>query len=472
MTEFGGLPPEAQAAAPAHGAGVRPRGAGSNAAWLTIEKIAHLGVAFVVTFVVAAALGATDFGRIAIGLALLALLLPVTHVIAQCLIRDEVAHPEQANGLYTAGVVVASLVSALAVLLTVLVTALTVGLDNATGVVIVVMVGSVLLRPLMVVDGWFLVRMNSKQAVIIRLIALLSTGALRCLLPLFGFGVVAVAWTFVAEAALGAVGMWVVFRRMEKNFRWHYDKGLIKSLAKEMAPLLVTTSSVLIFSRINQIMLAPLSTLAEAGVFAVAVSLAITPRFPLVALMVSSAPRLLRLRKVSEERFQEELLDLSRLVTLLGWGLALGLILIVAPIAPLLLGDDFDGLPWVIVVLAISTPISCIGNILVGVTNWEKLYREAVTRNVTATVLSVGLNFVFLPLYGALGAAIVTVIATLWVYVIGAALAAKTRPVLLSLLPTLEPISSARILWAHRKRRKAEDALIEEMNAFYENEPR
>lgn len=472
MTEFGGLPPEAQAAGPAHGVGVRPRGAGSNAAWLTIEKIAHLAVAFVVTFVVAAILGATDFGRIAVGLALLALLLPVTHVVAQCLIRDEVAHPEQANGLYTAGVVVAGLVTSLSVVITAVVTALTVGLGSETGVVIVVMVGSMLIRPLMVVDAWFLVRMNSKQAVIIRLIALLSTGALRCALPLLGFGVVSIAWTYVAEAVLAAIGMWVVFRRMEKNFRWHYEKALVRSLAKEMAPLLVTTSSVLIFTRIDQIMLAPLSSLAEAGVFAVAVSLAITPRFPLVALMVSSAPRLLRIRKESEERFQEELLDLSRQITLLGWGLALGLIFVVAPIAPLLLGDDFDGLPWVIVVLALSTPLACVGNILVGVTNWEKLYREAVTRNVVATLLSVALNFVLLPRYGALGAAIVTLIATLWVYVIGAALAAKTRPVLMSLLPTLEPISSARILWAHRKLRKAEDELLAEMNAFYENDAR
>ncbi|CAN5137501.1 flippase [soil metagenome] len=454
MTESFGIAPEL----PTTGVPGR-RGAGSNAAWLTLEKIVHLGVAFVVTIVVARELGAEDFGRIALGLALIALVWPVSSVVAQCLVRDEVAEPDAANALYSAALVVAGLVCSLVVLVIGAVTAVSVGVGSDTGIVILVMVGSTLIRPLMVVDAWFIVRMVSKRAVIVRVSALLLTGAVRVALPLLGFGVVAVAWTYLAEAVLSAIGMWVVYRRQEKSYRWEFDRAKVRSLLKEMAPLLITTSSVLIFTRIDQIMLAPLSGLAEAGVFAVAASLALTPRFPLVALLVSSAPRMLRLKHTDIERYHVALVDLSRTMTLLGYGLTLVLIAVVAPLAPLLLGPDYQSVSLVIVILALSTPIACVGNILVGVTNWEKLYREAVTRNVVATVLSIALNFVLLPRYGAVGAAVTTLIATAWVYLIGPALAPRTRPVLRELLPSLEPISSTRVLLRHRreKRRVAAD---------------
>jgi len=108
---------------------------------------------------------------------------------------------------------------------------------------------------------------------------------------------------------------------------------------------------------------------------------------------------------------------------------------VVAPIAPLLLPPDYDGISTVIIILALTTPFVCLGGILLYVTNWEKLYREALIRNLVAALMSVGLNFLLLPRYGAVGAAISTLIVTIYVYVIGAALARRTRPVFWMTLP-------------------------------------
>jgi len=153
-------------------------------------------------------------------------------------------------------------------------------------------------------------------------------------------------------------------------------------------------------------------------------------------------------------------------VNLFGYAVTLGLILVMAPLAPLLLGPAYDDAAGVIIILALSTPLAAVGATLLLLTNWEKLYREAVVRNLVGAAISVGLNFVLLPHYGAIGAAISTFAAMLWVFVIGVAVDRRTRYIFKMSIPTLDPISSTRILLARRRERQEERAFLREMSGF------
>ena len=444
---------------------------GKNAVWMVLERMIHLGVAFVVSFIVAAQLGSEDYGRIAVGMALVSLLLPISNIIGQCMLRDMAAEPESSMRLYTAGVVVAGLVTSVIVLLVGIGVIFTVGIGSETGIVTMVIVGSSLLRPLNTVDVFFLKRLESRRTVKIRIIVGLIIGAARVGLLLVGYGVTVIAWTYVVEAMLASIGMWIAFRRVNKEFKWEFNTQRIRTLLLEFTPLFIASSSALVFMKLDQVMLAALSSLSETGVFGLGASLAETPRFPLVALLGSLAPRMLALKNRNPELYWAKLADVSRLITLLGYGLTLGLIFVVAPLAPLLLPPDYDGISLVIIILALTTPFVCLGGILLYVTNWEKLYREALTRNLVAAAMSVGLNFWLLPRYGAVGAAISTLIVTIYVYVIGAGLARRTRPVFWLTLPTLEPISSTRTLLAHRKESKRERAELQKLAAELSGDP-
>jgi O-antigen/teichoic acid export membrane protein len=213
-------------------------------------------------------------------------------------------------------------------------------------------------------------------------------------------------------------------------------------------------------------MLAWLSDFEETGVFAAASSLSDAPKFPLIALAVSFTPRLLALRKTDPERFKTALSDFARFVNLFGYLVTLGLILVMAPLAPVLLGPAYDDAAIVIILLALSTPLAAVGATLLLLTNWDKLYREAIVRNLVGAAISVGLNFILLPHYGAVGAAISTFAAMLWVFVIGVAVDRRTRFIFKLTLPTLDPISSTRILLARRRERQEMRALMRELNDF------
>ncbi len=457
--------------APPRGGGGGMKRTGKNAFWLILERVIHLGVAFIVSFIVAAQLGSEDYGKIAVGLALLNLLLPVASIISSCTLRDTVAEPKHAQAHYTASVIVAGFAITALVLLIVVVVAFTVGVGSEVGTVTIVMVGSSMLRPLNTVDAWFLQRLESRRTVKIRISVTLVTGAVRIALPLLGFGVTAIAWTYVVESFLASLGMWIAFRRAAKGFTWEVSRERIISLLKEFTPLFIATSSAMIFMKLNQVQLAWLGGLSDTGVFSLAASLSETPRFPLVALMASLAPRLLALKNRDPVAYWARLQDVSRLITLLGYGLTLGLILVVAPVAPLLLPPDYDGISTIIILLALTTPFVCMGGILLWIQNWEKLYREAIIRNAVAAILSIGLGFVLMPLFGAVGAAVNTLIATMWVFVIGVAFAKRTRPVFWMTLPSLEPISSSRVLLARRRETRRERAEMRKLAAELDGDP-
>ncbi|MEJ7703127.1 MAG: oligosaccharide flippase family protein [Geodermatophilaceae bacterium] len=213
--------------------------------------------------------------------------------------------------------------------------AATMGFGSTTAAVILIVVGSALLRPFNVVDAWFKMELQSRVAVLIRMSALLITGAARVALPLLGFSVVAVAWTYVVEAALAGVGLWVGYRRMSGSERWTLESRRVGATLKELMPLLVTSSSALIYLRLDQAMVGWLSSLSEAGLFAIASSMAEAPRFALLALFISVAPRLLKLKNSDPDRYRTELIAVTRVLVLLGYLLTLALIFIMAPLAPM-----------------------------------------------------------------------------------------------------------------------------------------
>lgn len=461
MTEA--LPPPTEALA-------GTRRTGKNAAWLVIERIMHVFVAFVVSIVVARSLGAEDLGSLAIGLGFLLLVGSVINPAVQLLVRDVIATPAQAGKLYFAAAAAVGLVTGSFYLLMGGFIAATMGFDSTTAVVIVIVVGSALLRPFNVVDAWFKIELQSKVAVLIRIAALLSTGAARIALPLLGFSVVWVAWTYVVEAVLVGVGLWLAYRRRARNDRWALEARRVRDILKELGPLLLTSSSSLIFTRLDQAMVGWLSGLSEAGLYAVAASMAEAPRFVLLALFISVAPRLLKLKDSDPERYRAELFAVTRVIVLLGYLLTLGLVFVMAPLAPILLGPGFEDTTLIIVLLALPTPFICIGGVLLFVTNWDRLYREAIARNAIGVIISLTLNFALIPRYGAVGAAITSFITYLWVYFLGATAARRTRAFFWMALPALEPVGTIRMLLQRRRRRaQARQERAELISAFDES---
>lgn len=170
--------PVAPAAEPLAGT----RRSGKHALWPVIERMAHLAVAFIVSIVVARTLGKEDLGSLAIGLFLL-LVGSVINPAVQSHIRDLIAKPQESGRYFAASATSVAIINSAFYLVLAGFVCSSLGLDSTTGLVILIVVGSALLRPFNVVDAWFKKELQSKVAVQIRLVGLLVTGAARVARP-------------------------------------------------------------------------------------------------------------------------------------------------------------------------------------------------------------------------------------------------------------------------------------------------
>jgi polysaccharide transporter, PST family len=194
--------------------------------------------------------------------------------------------------------------------------------------------------------------------------------------------------------------------------------------------LVVAALSVVIYMRIDQIMLGALSTRAENGLYAVATSLSEVSYFIPVAVMTSLGPVLTGLHERDPDAF---LLRLQQVFSLLAAGAyvaMIGSVVVARPLIGVLFGDRYAGTVLPFVILTVSIPFVFLGTAQNIWTILEGHQVLALVRACAGSVLNVGLNFLLLPRFGAVGAAITTVVANVTTSYAGNALSPTTWPIL------------------------------------------
>ena len=231
------------------------------------------------------------------------------------------------------------------------------------GLIAIVAVG-LLSQPLDVIDHWFQTRLQSRQAAVVRIGASLLAGSCKIALAWHRAALPALAWMSVAEAALVAAGLFAAYRG--QGFRpagWRIDRKEIRSLFRDSAPMAATTLLVLLFMKLDQIMLAGIVGFRELGVYAAAVRLVDLWNFIPLAVMPSLYPTVVALRQQDEVRYERFLRRLLAAFYLLSLAVVLVNVLAGKFLLGLLFGAEYVaaapglGLPSVATVVHYSSPI-------------------------------------------------------------------------------------------------------------------
>jgi O-antigen/teichoic acid export membrane protein len=272
--------------------------------------------------------------------------------------------------------------------------------------------GLLLLQPaLFLPDLWLQAQLRAKPAVVVQLIALACASGLRVWLVVRDASVAAFAWVLVIEMALGAAGLWVLARRggLPVPFAGA-RRAQMTRLLSEAWPLMFAGLAVVVYMKIDEVMLRQMAGPAEVGIYAAAARLSEMWYFIPTALASSVLPGLLRARADGAAEYvrrQQHYYDAS----------AAAAYALTVPVAL--------GAPW-IVRLAYGEAFTASGPILavhiwssvfvfLGVARGQWLVNEGLPRfylvaTLAGAVANVGLNLVFIPRWGGLGAAWATVI--------------------------------------------------------------
>jgi O-antigen/teichoic acid export membrane protein len=388
------------------------RDAAHNLGWLVVEKAMRFVFTVCVGFWVARYLGPARLGTLGYCTALVALIafLPALGLDA-VLKRELLQSPTRTGELMASSLGLRLGAATLAYALVLLAAFFGWGLTAEESWLFGILGLTLFQQAVLLPDLWLQVHLQAKWSVVVQLAALVIGSALRVWLILSGGSLAAFAWVAVVEMALGAAGICLVARRL--GLRVPRAAARIATMGRLLAeswPLLFASLAIIVYMKIDQVMLRQLGGPVAVGIYAAAAKISEIWYFLPVALASSVLPALLRARAGDASKYDLRLQQYYDLSAGAAYALSIPTALAAPWLVRLAYGVEFVAAGPILAVHIWSSIFVFLG---VARGQWlvnERLLRFYLGATIAGAVSNIVLNLLFIPHWGGLGAAWATVI--------------------------------------------------------------
>jgi len=393
-----------------------------NSIWLISDRLIRMGLGLLVGVLVARYLGPEGYGQLSFAGSYIMIFSAIALFgLESIVVRELVKHPEAERAILGTTCLIRSAAGLLSYLLAIAVL-LVLRPDDRTALLLVALLGSSLLvQAVETSDLWFQSRVLSRYTVICRSIAFIISSGIKVLLVLSGASLAAIAAATAVEALLAALLLVLAHTRYSNAgiLTWRWDSDWFRRLLTGSVPMVLSGVVLMVYLRIDQVMLGALASQAEVGLYAAAVRISEVWYFVPSAIVSSVFPGLVALRSTDPEQFERKLQQLYNLLAFLGYAVALPVTFIAPWLVRLLFGSAYQSAAPLLAVLiwaGLFANLTVVRNAHFIALDWGRSLLWATSLGATANVL---LNLLLIPRYGALGAAIATCL-SYWVAAHGA----------------------------------------------------
>lgn len=381
----------------------------SNAGWLLFDKFIRLIFGLLVGVWVARYLGPGTYGQLAYVVTLISFFQVVSLLGMDTILVRDIAHDkEKANQILGTAIIMRFCAG----LLCLVVAVSCVGFFNGPYFALLTLLagGSLIFQCSDTIDIWFQSQSQSKRTVIAKLCSYSVTNIMRIILilyhaPLWGF-----ALLLSIDALLSAMALSYAYKTFKTTDKWKATLARSKSLLSESWPFLISGISIILYMRVDQIMIKNFLGEKPLGVYAASLQFSTLWNFVPVTLSVSLAPYIARKKKESEQAYYNALSNVFLVFSAIGWAITL-LISVLSPlIINIMLGASYtDGVG----VLTIHVVTNLFIGLGVAQSLWivnERKGTFILYKSLTGLFVCGIANLILIPLYGIKGAAFAAVL--------------------------------------------------------------
>lgn len=404
----------------------------SNTSWLSAEMAIRMPLSFFVGVLIARYMGPEEYGSFNYAKAFVGLFLPVASLgLDNVVIKYLVQHPAE-HYAYVGTVFFLKVVAGLVAYILLFGLAVSFNDQPLKWHLIVIVGMHIIVNPLLVIKLYYDSIVKSKYYAISKMITMIVFTLIRIALVIFAGSVYMFAVMISAEVMLTALILFGIYLvKGNRPAEWKWDILKAKMLIYESWPLIIAGISIAIYMKLDQVMIEKMVGSKEVGWYSVAVTISDIWYFIPMILMSTFSPYITKAKMKNEKLYQERLLQILRLMVLLGVTITVP----VAFLAPLLITNVF-GSQYVqsASVLHIHIWSSIFVFIGIGSSSWfvnEKKLHISLLKTVAGAVLNVILNFIMIPRLGIAGAAYATIISQAATSVFANAVSPVTRSLFL-----------------------------------------
>jgi PST family polysaccharide transporter len=396
-----------------------------NMGWLFFDKVLRMGVGLLVSVWVARYLGPEQFGLFSFASAFVGMFgavagLGLQSIVVRDIVRDPACKEET---LGTAAVL--QLLGGLLAYGCVLGAIFMLRPEDTLAKLLVAILGSIMLfRFSDVALYWFESQVLSKYFVWVQNGCFLIFAGIKVGLIVSNAPLLAFAWATAAEALIVALLIFFMLGlRGPKLQQLRFSLLRAKTLLVDSWPLLLSGMAIMVYMKIDQIMLGQMLGDDAVGIYSAAVRISEVWYFIPMMIVASVFPAILEAKKRDETQYIQRLQRLYDLMVWLSVAIALPMTFLSTPIVVALFGSAYaESGP----VLAIHIWASVFVFLGVASSQWfvaENRQILSFQRTLLGALINVILNFILIPYFGPLGAAVATVVA----YAIAAFLSDATQ---------------------------------------------
>lgn len=395
----------------ANSAGVRKYA--SNTAWLVFEQFLRGIVGVVIGIYVTRSLGPTAFGIYSYVVALVAIFATSGRLgLDNLAVRELVRYPENTPSIL--GTAFWLMLGAGAAFYAILLLVFSIsGNSDGYGIFFATFGLILLFQPFTVIDSYFQSVVRVRVVTVCRIFALILSNSAKLFCayrhsPLIIFFFISAIEQIILAVAYYCVGKINDVPRFITSFSFERARSLLN----DSWPLLITAIAIVLYMKMDQMIIKQILGEREVGVYSAAVRIYEAWIAIPHLLTVSLLPAIVRAKSSSRDLYHRRLVYLFRFVF---WGstTVVGVICILAkPIIQISYGANFSGAAGVLAVVMWTAVWAAMGSVSSRYFVIEGMQRKVAVRTGIAAAINFALNLLLIPRIGIMGAAVATLVST------------------------------------------------------------
>ena len=399
-----------------------------NTAWLLFEQIFRMGLALIVTSLVARYLGTEKFGLINYGLAFVMIFTAASKLGIDSIIVNEIIKKREDTGkLIGTTIYLRFFSSIISIFLVVIIIKFLNPGNLTTQIIVIIQSISLLFLVFDTIGYWFQSNLQSKYLVIAKSVAFTIISGWRLALIFFEKPLVYFAVATTIEAI--AISVLILLFYIKFNGpKLAFSLNIAKKLLSKSYHFLIAAVLLTVYTQLDKILLGQMTSVTTVGIYTAALAISSLWVFVPNSLIESSRPVIMATKDISETLYIRKLKRLFCSIIWISIGAAIIITLLSKPIILIIYGNQFTESIAVLTILIWARLFALMGSARAIWLTVENLGKFQVIFVGIGAILNVVLNVILIPKLGAVGAAISALTAEIFATFLAVLLFKETRP--------------------------------------------